>query len=92
MAGALRLAGRKDEAGAMANEAYKMRKALLGSDHPDTIMGACELAALSEKGEKPEEALGMYEEALNLQLAKLGPDHPATLKTCLLYTSPSPRD
>ena len=54
MAGALRLANRKDEASAMASEAYKMRKALLGGDHPDTIIGACELAALSEKGGEPE--------------------------------------
>jgi serine/threonine protein kinase len=61
--------------------ALALRKSGLGSDHPDTLKTANNLAqALADSG-KLDQALQLLQETLRLQRARLGPDHPQTLIT-----------
>jgi eukaryotic-like serine/threonine-protein kinase len=59
--------------------ALKLRRAKLGSDHPDTLTSRSNLALSYYDVGRTEEALGMLEETLKLRASKLGLDHPDTL-------------
>ena len=56
-----------------------MRKAKLGSDHPDTLTSMHNLAYGYEGLGRRHEALQLREQTLQLMKSKLGPDHPHTL-------------
>jgi non-specific serine/threonine protein kinase/serine/threonine-protein kinase len=68
-----------DKALPLFEETFKLTKANLGPDHPDTLASMNNLAAAYLATGKPDLALPLYEEALKLRKAKLGPDHPDTL-------------
>jgi tetratricopeptide (TPR) repeat protein len=57
----------------------KLRRAKLGSDHPDTLISINNLAMGYGAAGKLDRALPLWEETLKLRKAKLGPDHPYTL-------------
>jgi tetratricopeptide (TPR) repeat protein len=72
-------AGKLDLALPLLEETLKLRKAKLGSDHPDTLTSMNNLAEGYRAAGKLDLALPLYEETLKLRKAKLGPDHPETL-------------
>jgi eukaryotic-like serine/threonine-protein kinase len=81
LAGAYTAAGKLDLALPLYEEAFKLHKAKLGTDHPRTLSCTYNFAAAYEKAGKLDLALPLYEEALKLRKVKLGPDHPDTLRT-----------
>ncbi|HEV2971353.1 MAG TPA: serine/threonine-protein kinase [Pirellulales bacterium] len=56
-----------------------IRKAKLGSDHPDTLAALNNLAVAYVAIGKATEAVALNEEVRDAQMKKLGPDHPDTL-------------
>ena len=60
-------------------EAFKLRTATQGADHPDTLTSMNNLARGYQAVGKMDRALPLYEETLKLRTSKLGADHPDTL-------------
>ena len=58
-----------------------IRKAVLGHDHPDTLIVMNRLGHAYYAQGRYRDALVLQEETLELQKVRLGPDHPDTLKT-----------
>jgi eukaryotic-like serine/threonine-protein kinase len=72
-------AGKLDLALPLLEQALKVRKAKLGTDHPDTLTSMNNLATCYQDVGKLELALPLLEETLKLSRAKQGADHPITL-------------
>src|SRR5204863_387047 len=60
-------------------DTLKLRKAKLGTNHPDTLVSMNNLALGYLSAGKPDLAVPLLEESLKLTKAKLGADHPETL-------------
>jgi tetratricopeptide (TPR) repeat protein len=71
--------GRHAEALKLNEETLTLRKAKLGSDHPDTLLSMNNLANSYDRLGGHAEALKLHEETLTLRRARLGPDHRDTL-------------
>jgi hypothetical protein len=62
-------------------ETLKLRKAMLGFEHPETIISMNNLGLAYLAAGKLYLAVPLLEETLKLEKAKLGPEHPRTLNT-----------
>ena len=62
-------------------ECYKLRKEILGNNHPDTLTTMNNLAELYSKQGKYLESEELLIECLKLRKEMLGESHPDTLKT-----------
>jgi tetratricopeptide (TPR) repeat protein len=77
----LQAAGRYAEALPLLAETLKLRKEVLGSEHPYTVGSMDNLANLYHRTERIPEAIALHDEVLKLRKSSLGPDHPDTLLT-----------
>jgi serine/threonine-protein kinase len=75
----LRAAGRIDEAEQHLVEAVKLRRQLLGPQHPDLAKSINNLALVLRSLGRLEEAGPLYREALTIERNVWGPTHPAVL-------------
>jgi tetratricopeptide (TPR) repeat protein len=71
--------GRTKEALPLFEETFKLTKAKLGPEHPDTLDYMNNLAVAYQGAGRAEEALPLFEESFKLRKAKLGLQHPDTL-------------
>ncbi|MEM7585017.1 MAG: serine/threonine-protein kinase [Acidobacteriota bacterium] len=67
---------RHDESEAPLLEALELRRAVLGSVHPDVMKSLVTLGLLRRKQRDFDGADAAFEEALNITAATYGPDHP----------------
>ncbi|KAF8346213.1 hypothetical protein F5887DRAFT_883844 [Amanita rubescens] len=72
--------GSWDEEEKVVNAAVNERKAILGSDHPDTLMTMSNLASTYQYQGRWDEAEELQVEVMNIRKVKLGLDNPNTLK------------
>jgi tetratricopeptide (TPR) repeat protein len=79
LASAYRAAGKQDLALPLYDETLKLRKAVLGADHPDTLASLNRLALEYQAAGKLDLSMTLYEELLKLQTEKLGADNTSTL-------------
>jgi Tetratricopeptide repeat len=73
--------GRRADALKLREETLTLRKAALGSSHPDTLMAMNNLATSYAALGRHADALKLCEEVVALSKAEFGTDHPSTLKT-----------
>jgi eukaryotic-like serine/threonine-protein kinase len=66
---------------AMHEKARALRQAVLGADHPDTLVSMNRLSMAYREAKQPAEALSLAEETLQRRQATLGPYHPETLRS-----------
>jgi tetratricopeptide (TPR) repeat protein len=59
----------------------RVRRLMLGPDHPDTLLSMSNLAYADLAGGRTREAIALHEEILAARKVKLGPDHPDVAKT-----------
>ncbi len=81
LAWSYRAAGRLNEAIPLVEEALKVRRAKLGTDHPNTLQSMADLAVAYQDSGRLAEAIALHEQTLKVRRAKLGPDHAETLAT-----------
>jgi serine/threonine-protein kinase len=79
LAGALRDAGRIQDALALYESTLAARRSVLGEDHPQTLTTANNLAGVYREIGKLELALELYKKTLSQREDRMGPDHPDTL-------------
>jgi tetratricopeptide (TPR) repeat protein len=72
-------AGKANLALPLLEETFKLMKANLGADHPNTLASMNNLASAYGDVGKRDLAVPLYEETVKLKKAKLGADHPDTL-------------
>jgi tetratricopeptide (TPR) repeat protein len=65
----------------LQEETVKLLKANLGRDHPYTLNGMNDLAAMYWSSGRLDKSMPLFEEVLRLQKAKSGAEHPVTLNT-----------
>jgi tetratricopeptide (TPR) repeat protein len=78
LAEAYRAAGKLEQALPLSERAFKLMKARLGADHPDTLVCMNNLALGYRAAGKLEQALPLLEETLKRMMVRLGADHPQT--------------
>ena len=71
--------GQLDKAIPLFEKALAKRKALLGPDHPDTLVTMNYLGVAYWSAKQLDRSVPLFEELLQLRKAKLGLDHPDTL-------------
>ena len=75
----LSLLGEYELAGNINRSALKAREAMLGPEHPDTLISVSQLGSVLEMQGKYDEAEAMHRRALAGSKKVLGPEHPHTL-------------
>jgi tetratricopeptide (TPR) repeat protein len=73
--------GQSEKSLALHGETLKLRRELLGFDHPETLRSMNNLAHSCAAAGQSDKALALYEETLELRREKLGANHPDTLFT-----------
>jgi eukaryotic-like serine/threonine-protein kinase len=76
---ALRGVGEAERAIEHLKRALALRRAQLGTDHPDTLTCMDSLAVTYQAAGKSSQALPLFEETLKLRKVRLGSEHPQTL-------------
>ncbi|NEO61572.1 MAG: tetratricopeptide repeat protein, partial [Moorea sp. SIO4G2] len=70
--------GRYSEAEPLYQQALKLRKQLLGENHPDVATSLNNLAGLYDNQGRYSEAEPLYRQALKIAVQQLGENHPNT--------------
>ncbi len=60
-------------------DAWTMQSAVLGSDHPTTLVNLANVAFLTDRSGNPADAVPLYREMLEHTTARLGASHPSVL-------------
>ena len=76
--------GGQAEALPLFEEVYRLMKAKLGPDHPNTLVAMYTLAQTCRDIGRLDRALPLLEEVYGLMKAKLGPDHPYSSNAVLM--------
>lgn len=79
LAAVLEKVGEYDEAETMLRQTLRLGEALLGKQHPYTLLSIENLARLLYRGGQYNEAAALYNRVCHVYQESLGPDHPITL-------------